>query len=109
MSSGRTKEAGLCVREDVAICESPHAANLAAIIRHSVVAMHRTDAITQDAPEKARSVYDYLASEEFRGDFKEITACSQALDDQIAAKRSHHDRIWASRDRLQEGCGPPHS
>lgn len=99
------KEAGLCVREDVAICEPTHVASLAAIIRQWVVATHRADAISQDAPEKARRVYDYLASDEFRGDFDGIMACSRELDEQIAAERASHDRMWAGRDRVQERLG----
>jgi hypothetical protein len=64
--------------------------------------MHRADAVLHGAPEKARLVYDYLASDEFRGDFDGIMACSRELDEQIAAERSYHDRVWAGRDRVQE-------
>jgi hypothetical protein len=96
------KEAGICVREDVAICEPAHAANLAAIIRQWVIGMHRADAISQDAPEKARRVYDYLASDEFRSDFDTVVACSRELDEQIAAERTYHDSMWTGRDRVQE-------
>ena len=96
------KEAGICVREDVAICEPAHAASLAAIIRHWVVAVRRADALSGDVPDKARRIYDYLASDEFRGDFDQIMASSSELDEQIAAERSYHDRMWAGRDRVQE-------
>jgi hypothetical protein len=96
------KEAGICVREDVTICEPAHAASLAAIVRHWVVAMHRADVISEDAPEKARRVYDYLASDEFRGDFDGIMACSRELNEQVAAERIYHDRMWTGRDRVQE-------
>jgi hypothetical protein len=96
------KEAGICVRDDIAICEPRHAASVAAIVRPWVIATHRADAISQDATEKARRVYDYLASDEFRGDFDGIMACSRELDEQIAAERSYHDRMWAGRDRVQE-------
>jgi hypothetical protein len=96
------KEVGICVREDVAMCEPIHAASLAAIIRHWVIVTHRADLIAEDAPEKARRVYDYLASDEFRCDFDGIIACSRELDGQIAAERSYHDRMWAGRDRTQE-------
>jgi hypothetical protein len=96
------KEAGICVREDVAICEPNFAASVAAIIRQWAIASHRADAISQDPPDKARRVYDYLASDEFRGDFDAIIACSTQLDEQIATERNHHARIWAGRDRIQE-------
>lgn len=96
------KETGICVRKDVAICEPAHVASLAAIIRQWVVGMHRADAISHDAPDKARCVYDYVASDEFRADFDGIMACSRELDEQIASERASHDRMWGTRDRVQE-------
>jgi len=87
---------GLCVRGDVVICEPAHVVTIAAVIRPCVVALYRADANAEDEPDKARRVYRYLAGE-FRADFDVIMQCAAERDEQLAAERTSHERVWKRR------------
>jgi hypothetical protein len=94
------KASAFCVRDDIAICEPAHAVAVATIMREWVISAYRTDTAANDAPEKARRLYDYLAGTEFRATFNEILDCTDQLDTQDATERSQHERGWEKRSKL---------
>lgn len=102
------KERGLCVREDIALCEPAHVAALASIIRRWVVVAHRARSTAHGAPRKAQRLYDYLAGDAFRADFTAVAACTRDLDAELSAERDQHKRTWGRRAHLQEQLKTAH-
>lgn len=102
------KARGLCVRDDVAICEPAHAVPIALIVRQWVIGSHRAEAAAQEVPEKARRLYEYLGSAAFAADSGEIAECTHELGDQLESEREQHDRGWVRRERLQEQLRAAH-
>ncbi len=96
------RASGLLVRDDVAICDPANVAvvPVVAIVRQWVVGAYRANLAAEDVPEKARRLYEYLASSEFRGTFGEILDCADQLNAQDATERTQHERAWQKRASL---------
>jgi hypothetical protein len=101
------KERGLCIREDIALCEPDHVVALASIIRRWVIAAHRART-TRCAAQKAQRLYDYLAGDSFRVDLAAVAACTCDLDAELLTERDQHERTWGRRAHLQEQLRTAH-
>lgn len=99
------RERGVCVRDDVVICEPAYLLPLAAVMRRWVISMQRAEAVATAADSKARRLYAYLAGDEFRADFAEISACASELDVQLAKERGAHERAWVGRLQVHKRLG----
>ena len=102
------KERGLCVLDDIALCEPAHVVAVASIVRRWLIGAHRAQTTARGAPRKAQRLYAYLAGEVFRAEWAPILECTSDLDTKLLAERDHHERMWGKRGHLQEQLRTAH-
>jgi hypothetical protein len=94
------KISGFGVIDDIVVTQPMYAVAVATIMRRVVVADYRSGTAANGVPEKARRLYDYLASPEFRVTFDAIRGYADKLEAQDKTERRQHERNWAKRAKL---------
>ena len=110
-----------CVRDDVVIVDPLHVRHLAWIVRRAVIETHRAERAGQDRAGKTARLYEYLRSDEFRGQLSTLVGSerssargcrpSESRMSATGAAASTHTRswvatLWRSRRRSSASLRP---
>ncbi|MCS7008937.1 MAG: DUF2130 domain-containing protein, partial [Chthoniobacterales bacterium] len=90
---------GIGQMDGVWICELPFAVGLAAALRHGILAAAVQRVQQTNAADKARFLYDYLCSNEFRQRIENLVETFIALKAQLDTERRSFERVWQEREK----------
>jgi len=90
------------LKDGVWICSFSEVKGLSLVLRQSVLQVHSV-AVTQHGKEtKTEMLYNYLISQEFRGQFEAIIEGYKALHDNYHDERVKMQKIWKEREKQLE-------
>jgi hypothetical protein len=96
------KEEYACVRDDVVIVDPFHVRHLAWIVRRAAIETHRAERAGQDRAGKTARLYEYLRSDEFRGQLSSLVGIGAKLSEKLQAERKSHERDWSRRQHTYD-------
>ena len=83
------------MRDDVVIADPAHVRHLAWIVRRAVIETHRAELAGQDRAGKTARLYEYLRSDEFRGQLSAVVRAGTQLTEMLQS------RAQVARARLE--------
>jgi hypothetical protein len=89
-------------RDGVWICNFGEAAGMAAIIRSGIIQVHHAQKNQENRGGKMELLYNYLLSNEFRGQMEAIAEGFMAMKVGITKERMQMEKIWKEREKQLE-------
>ncbi len=89
-------------RDGVWICNFGEAAGMAAIIRSGIIQVHHAQKNQENRGGKMELLYNYLLSNEFRGQMEAIAEGFMAMKVSITRERMQMEKIWKEREKQLE-------
>jgi hypothetical protein len=89
-------------RDGVWICNFGEAAGMAAIIRSGIIQVHHAQKNQENRGSKMELLYNYLLSNEFRGQMEAIAEGFMAMKTGITKERMQMEKIWKEREKQLE-------
>jgi hypothetical protein len=89
-------------RDGVWVCNFGEAAGMAAIIRSGIIQVHHAQKNQENRGSKMELLYNYLLSNEFRGQMEAIAEGFMAMKMGITKERMQMEKIWKEREKQLE-------
>lgn len=90
------------LKDGVWICSFNEVKGLSLVLRHGVLQVHNVAITHQGKDSKMEMLYNYLTSQEFRGQFEAIIEGFRALQDNYHDERIKMQKIWKEREKQLE-------
>ncbi len=90
------------LKDGVWICSFNEVKGLSLVLRYGVLQVHNVAVTHQGKDSKMEMLYNYLTSQEFRGQFEAIIEGFKALQDNYHDERLKMQKIWKEREKQLE-------
>lgn len=90
----------MCIEDGVIVVHPKRAVQVAAVLRASLVALHRQGLSLQERGTKMAALYRYITSTEFRQRLREAGELVDKLRALDTQERGDHEKRWKVRERL---------
>lgn len=90
---------GYVFQDGVWICTFWQVRSLSMVLRHSLVDVHARFQVQQGKETKAEMLYDFLTSQEFKGQFEGILEGFKSIQDGYSREKLQMNKIWKEREK----------
>ncbi len=89
-------------RDGIWICSFHEFKGLSVVLRHALTRVHDVTVTQQNKGTKMELLYNYLTSQEFRGQFEAIMEGFKELQDSYSDEKLKMQKIWKEREKQLE-------
>jgi hypothetical protein len=93
------KENHFCIKEGIIVVHPSIVVYVAAIIRQSILQLHRASLSLEEKETKMHEIYSYLAGDEFRVRLGEIFGSVKDLKKFQSEEKTRHNKLWSDQEQ----------
>jgi hypothetical protein len=93
------KENHFCIKESIIVVHPSIVVYVAAIIRQSILQLHRASLSLEEKETKMHEIYSYLAGDEFKVRLGEIFGSVKDLKKFQSEEKTRHNKLWSEQEQ----------